>query len=763
MSLSPKDYILDKPVGLAHPHLLKREYFIPGLAGLLALGGYIATLAPTVTSEDSGELIGAAYFFGVPHPPGYPLWTMLCGLFVKLFPAGNIAWRANLFSAVCAALAILILCRTLMVLGLRPWAALAGALTCAFGRVLWSQSVITEVYTLHFLVFILIIWSVVHWHRSQQGKWLCLASLLLGLGMSNHQTIGYTGVAVTTWVLLQKPQLLKHWRLIAISTVAFLAGLLPHTYMYIRAQANPPVNWGETKTVQALWDHVSRRQYRSSDPQTKQPERGAWAHLKGEFQLIGEYCHREYTVPLAAIGLIGLALMSRPRYRKAQLLLLLLLVCNAGIHILATRFEFTTRLDRWTNQVFFLPVFACLAITIAYALDSLLAMCRLWIDRRGGLWPRLLQVTALLLTAIVMVTPAIANLHQSNMRHYWYAYDHAKNILDTVLPGGLIIPSGDHNTFPLLYLVLIEKYRDDVIIADKYGYIDPDLYQEMPNNPGKPRTLADRDTIEEWLIRHARRPVYYTAKRQSLVPNAHMVHIGVLYHLLPETKTLDTESIWSKYHYRNLEGLPAPRDFGADNILADWEYFQGLRELESKSRDIALKHFTQSQEYGWGIKELANNIGSALAEHGYTEDALAYYTKASDMDKRYEAPRWNMARLCKSLKQYDKAEKVFEELAAANPDDFRVWGELGFLAAGDGRWQEAVAHWNASLRLNPDQRQIIEQLHNYYSLLATGTDQASIAATSDVPTSAELARSTQPSTITATLPPIQDSVPEGGE
>lgn len=47
-----------------------------------SLGLYLFTLAPTVTGEDSGEFIAAAYGHGVAHPPGYPLWTLLamwCG------------------------------------------------------------------------------------------------------------------------------------------------------------------------------------------------------------------------------------------------------------------------------------------------------------------------------------------------------------------------------------------------------------------------------------------------------------------------------------------------------------------------------------------------------------------------------------------------------------------------------------------------------------------------------------------------------------
>src|SRR6266550_8541803 len=61
------------------------------LIGLL----YFFTLAPEVTLKDSGELVTAAYYGGVPHPPGYPIWTMYSRLWTALLPVGNIAWRVE--------------------------------------------------------------------------------------------------------------------------------------------------------------------------------------------------------------------------------------------------------------------------------------------------------------------------------------------------------------------------------------------------------------------------------------------------------------------------------------------------------------------------------------------------------------------------------------------------------------------------------------------------------------------------------------------
>ena len=75
-------------------------------AGIGALVVFLVTLAPGVTLEDAGELATAAHSFGVPHPPGYPVWTLVAWVWIHIFPFGNIAWRTNVLSALCSATAV---------------------------------------------------------------------------------------------------------------------------------------------------------------------------------------------------------------------------------------------------------------------------------------------------------------------------------------------------------------------------------------------------------------------------------------------------------------------------------------------------------------------------------------------------------------------------------------------------------------------------------------------------------------------------------
>jgi len=161
---------------------------------------YFWTAAPNVTLLDSGEFVVAAQHFGVPHPTGYPLWTLLAWLF-QLLPFGNAAWEINLFSGFCGALAtgllaMLFSSSTRWMMGgqvarwrgLNAVVSLTVALLFAFSASMWSQAVIAEVYTLHALLIGFYLTSLYVWLRRSESLWLLmLPFFLLALSFSNHQ------------------------------------------------------------------------------------------------------------------------------------------------------------------------------------------------------------------------------------------------------------------------------------------------------------------------------------------------------------------------------------------------------------------------------------------------------------------------------------------------------------------------------------------------------------------------------------------------
>ncbi len=670
------------------------EFVWSASIGLVALALFVITLAPTVTSEDSGELIAAAWHFGVPHPPGYPLWTALCGTFVHIFAVGSIAWRANLFSAVCSAGAATLFFLALRQIGLARFIAGSAALVWIWSETSWMQSVFTEVYALNSLVTAGIVYCAMRWHATGSTRPLLIASLLAGLGMSNHHSIGFACLALVIWILSRQPSLLLRRKLIAQSLALLFVGLLPYAYLPVRAAANPAMNWGDPSTFETFLNHVTRKQYGAIGP-IKTPEPRSLQRFAEQSWYMVETLAEDLTPWILVASTIGMMVMIR-RAKAMLWLVLLWVTCTGFLFVFLANFDLD-RTARWALQVFFIPVSLGLAIAYGHLLQAIFDA----IKKVAG------SKTAVTVasTIIALVAPGVlvaSHFDTCNYSKYWYAEDHAENMLACMMDNAIVFPSGDHSTFPLVYKVLVEGKRPDVTIADMYGYVQPNLVKDQPED--------SPDAPAVWLIKTARRPVYFATKTAPPVPNAMFVTAGILYHLLPEGMPFDGTDLIDKCKYRNEE-TPTACDFGSTHIRYDYEFFAGLNQLEFGNTEAALRHFKQASQFCNGIKEGFNNLGSTLAEHRHPKEALAYFKEAANLDHRYITPRRNLYRLYKNQRDWPNARKQLEEILNAEPTDWRANRDLGNLLADQFNDQPtAIRFWKQSMEANPNQPHVRNRL-----------------------------------------------------
>ena len=192
-------------------------------ATLLTFAVYFFTLGPSVGLEDSGELATAGAHLGVPHPPGYPFWTLCSWIFCKLFfwvtymGHPTPAWAISCFSAVAGALAAgctaMLICRSAhdFVGGegeagtsgvLSFGGAVAGALTFALSPVEWSQSTIVEIYSLNALFLMWVFLLSYRWMRKPSDKILFFTAFVFGLGLTNYQVLLFAIVPLAIIILM---------------------------------------------------------------------------------------------------------------------------------------------------------------------------------------------------------------------------------------------------------------------------------------------------------------------------------------------------------------------------------------------------------------------------------------------------------------------------------------------------------------------------------------------------------------------------------
>jgi len=248
-------------VDVKAPFFRRCDWISFALTTLLVMIGYYLTLAPDLTLEDSGELAVGSYYAGVPHPPGYPVWTIYTWLFTVLVPFSNIAWRVALSSAVAGAfasgfLALITSRGSSMILEsieafknidrraenlmcvVAGW--VAGTLL-GFNGFMWSQAVIVEVYTLSVLSLVLTFVFLMRWlYTPDKVRWLLWAFFVFGLCFTNHQTLICAAMGIEVLVAFARPRLGRD--LILGNVVAYCVGVaLRSSGIVILFEGNMPV------------------------------------------------------------------------------------------------------------------------------------------------------------------------------------------------------------------------------------------------------------------------------------------------------------------------------------------------------------------------------------------------------------------------------------------------------------------------------------------------------------------------------------------
>jgi tetratricopeptide (TPR) repeat protein len=205
-----------QPAVPAEPPQSLRHFFTPedwiaaAVAFLIAGFAFLYYMSPEVTLEDSGELVTGAFNFGVPHPPGYPLWAFLGWVWRHFVPFGNPAYRICLMSVLTGALVVgvltLLMTRSIMMLlrsvtwaqevedSMKHWIArtigMTSALLFAFNRGVWLWACVPEMRVLNVFMFIITACTFFAWMmRPQRHGFLYVTILLYALGIANHQTI----------------------------------------------------------------------------------------------------------------------------------------------------------------------------------------------------------------------------------------------------------------------------------------------------------------------------------------------------------------------------------------------------------------------------------------------------------------------------------------------------------------------------------------------------------------------------------------------
>ncbi len=596
-----------------------------------ALLVYGITLCPTVYVEGSGELIGASYYLGTPHPTGYPLFVLAARLVAVVLPWGGPALKINAASALFAALACVALVGLLCQRGIGAWAAVGAGLCLAFSRTFWSQAVIAEVYGLSMLLLLLSMSWALRAVELRNGRALLFTAWLLGLGLTAHLNQVLVGPALLALFIWRWPPLFAQWKLLAAAMGSALAGYSLVAYLPLRNGLGPGFHWGDLAGVDALWDHLTGATYRPSF--FSLPVQGMLLNAQ---RWLGQ-SSAEWNLVLPFVVAWG-AWVAWRRDRNA----FLLAVGGIGTNLLIA---LNYHRDPNGIGVFFLYSFVCMAILLGFALDDLI---RRWPAKWAGV-----GISTLAVGSVLFSQASAANLSDN-----YIAYRYGRDILDDLPAQSVLITEGDDAAFIVDYLLRIERLRPDITLYNRVGR-GTDLLSASE------RDLAPAQQIElqkqrEAALAKGKRPLFYLVRRRAPIEDYEFVPAGLVYRLLApgDSRKAGELAVVIEMDNALLEG--ADLDPWARKIQSNYWFMQGERARERGERSAALQSYQRAAEVARDSRTVQYNIGLMMLRYGEVTRAAEYAETALAIDPFQSYPYRLLARIYQGQGRHREVEDLLK-------------------------------------------------------------------------------------------------------
>jgi dolichyl-phosphate-mannose-protein mannosyltransferase len=417
--------------------------------GILAL--YLATAARDLVYGDSPELTGAAVTLGVAHAPGYPIWTMVAHAFT-LVPIDTVSFRVSAFSALAGTGAVVIVYATALRLSASAVASAAAAALLGLTPVVWSWSIVPEVFALHALLVAALVGLLVLWHQSGRAWSLIAAAFVGGLGVAHQQTIVLVAPAALLLMWVHRDTVVRGgllWK----SALAFVAGLLPYAYLPVAAAGRPAWNYGDISSAGDLAAQILRTDLGSGQLVSDRAFQGGSALDRLVFYA------QSFDVASAALVLLGALVL----YRRDRVLFWTAAVAAA---ITGPAFVLYANVD--INAVPVLrTVLERFFISSHVVLAPIAALGLVWLGEQLAPGARS-QTTAgagavAVVFGLVLAGTAFARIDQRenhDARHF------AEDFLASVPKDKILLASGDAIIWPIGYLHRIEGARPDVTLLE---------------------------------------------------------------------------------------------------------------------------------------------------------------------------------------------------------------------------------------------------------------------------------------------------------
>ncbi|MCI4382697.1 hypothetical protein PGIGA_G00017720 [Pangasianodon gigas] len=495
----------------------KTRWTLTGATVACVLALYLHHIPRSVAGGDSGELITAACELGVAHPPGYPLFTMLASLTLRLLPATSPAHAVNVLCAVLGAMASGALCYTVCrMAGPGPGAVLAGG-SFALSKLVWQWSLVAEVFSLNnlFVGFLFSLSACFHNAETvdQKKKFALWGALCCGLSLCNQHTLVVYVLIIIPWALLQ----LYTYKGLCFSAivslgVCFLTGFLPYLYLPISSYLNKARwSWGDQTTLSGLLTHLLRAEYGTFSLAKSEGK----VNLMKMLQAQCNHCAADLPVPVLVLAVLALlhALCNR-RWCAFVCLIAVMVSVYSVFFAWRANLDIENPLLLGVVERFWLQADAGVCVLAGVGLNWTVCLLERWLGLRM-VW----NMGAWLITAGLLSHTIHLNQREFDQSRNDVVERFARELIFSFPESSLVLTRGDLPGNTLRYLHYCQGLRPDLSLIDQemmtYSWYVPKLQQHLPGVkfPGRvwdPVNTEQKNSfnIEQFIQHNIHRPMF---------------------------------------------------------------------------------------------------------------------------------------------------------------------------------------------------------------------------------------------------------------
>ena len=647
---------------------------------LASFAVYLSTISSFSAFGDSPEFVTAAATLGVPHAPGYPLYTMIAHACTKL-PWGTIAWRVNLVSAVFASLAVgLTYMITTYVVRqifpkLKPFfvvcTSFAGAMILAFSSVFWLNAIVAEVFSLNCFFAALLIYLILVWREKRLNgttsakKWFYVFAFTAGFSMTNHYTIGFLLFGFVYLIYRTDKDYLIDWNIILPATAAFVFGLAPFLYLPWSAMHSPGLSWGDPGSWSGFWQVVSRGDFKK--PLTVASGLLSSTGIMQQFPYYLKTTLRHFGwLLLLTVPLFGVLIAGKKQRPLLWFFLILFLISGPLFVIFASGYQTELSLRAAIMERFFLLSEVPLAILLSLGLAWLITMS-----------PQGIGVGLIVLVFFGTFIKAKTDYPFLDQKTVTIFQTYIHTVMSQTPQNSLYISYGDTLDFGIRLFQEVEHFRTDITHVRNNSLSAPWYRKQLKDKVMKLKFPSD-DTLVNFGPHWARSELV-----RANIDNFSNIVIS----LVPSPETKRDFRLLPVFDGFMVQKYQMPLDIKTYLIVIDQQFGEVQPLVQYFHNRKPLYERISSYPYlAWEIilkDRLVNSLlqeGIFLLENDQAQASLKFLLQSYELEPGfYSASNLGLAYV--KTKDFTQAEKYFMQALQFKPDDKHIISELEHLKA----------------------------------------------------------------------------------